>query len=166
MCLDGPGVHTVLWFGRPPSASEWPGPDSVIAVPVMNRSLLLVRNLRRSGWEFPGGGILDGESPEQAVRREAAEEAGACLGQLHPLCWYTVQSTPPPGLSRGIVYVADLTSFGSPTDEDEVADVRLFSSPPAEISFKDGFTELVFQLVFGNAGERPASRRRRPAVEG
>jgi len=132
----------------------------------MNRSLLLVRNLRRSGWEFPGGGILDGESPEQAVRREAAEEAGACLGQLHPLCWYTVQSTPPPGLSRGIVYVADLTSFGSPTDEDEVADVRLFSSPPAEISFKDGFTELVFQLVFGNAGERPASRRRRPAVEG
>lgn len=156
----------MLWFGRPPSASEWPGPDSVIAVPVMNRSLLLVRNLRRSGWEFPGGGILDGESPEQAVRREAAEEAGACLGQLHPLCWYTVQSTPPPGLSRGIVYVADLTSFGSPTDEDEVADVRLFSSPPAEISFKDGFTELVFQLVFGNAGERPASRRRRPAVEG
>ena len=158
MCLDGPGVHTVLWFGRPPSASEWPGPDSVIAVPVMNRSLLLVRNLRRSGWEFPGGGILDGESPEQAVRREAAEEAGACLGQLHPLCWYTVQSTPPPGLSRGIVYVADLTSFGSPTDEDEVADVRLFSSPPAEISFKDGFTELAFQLVFGDAGAKQASR--------
>ena len=156
----------MLWFGDPPSASEWPGPDSVIVVPMMNRSLLLVRNLRRSGWEFPGGGILDGESPEQAARREAAEEAGACLGQLHPLCWYTVQSTPPPGLSRGIVYVADLTSFGSPTDEDEVADVRLFSSPPAEISFKDGFTELVFQLVFGNAGERPASRRRRPAVEG
>ena len=158
MCLDGPGVHTVLWFGRPPSASEWPGPDSVIAVPVMNRSLLLVRNLRRSGWEFPGGGILDGESPEQAVRREAAEEAGACLGQLHPLCWYTVQSTPPPGLSRGIVYVADLTSFGSPTDEDEVADVRLFSSPPAELSFKDGFTELAFQLVFGDAGAKQASR--------
>ena len=71
----------MLWFGRPPSASEWPGPDSVIAVPVMNRSLLLVRNLRRSGWEFPGGGILDGESPEQAARREAAEEAGACLGE-------------------------------------------------------------------------------------
>ena len=156
----------MLWFGDPPSASEWPGPDSVIVVPTMNRSLLLVRNLRRSGWEFPGGGILDGERPEQAARREAAEEAGACLGELHPLCWYTVKSTPMPGLSRGIVYVADLTSFGSPVDKDEIADVRLFSSPPAEISFKDGFTELVFQLVFGNAGERPASRRRRPAVEG
>lgn len=148
----------MLWFGNPPSASEWPGPDSVIVVPITNRSLLLVRNLRRSGWEFPGGGILDGENPEQAARREAAEEAGACLGELHPLCWYTVQSTPRQGLSRGIVYVADLTSFGSPTDEDEITDVRLFSSPPAELSFKDGFTELAFQLVFGNAGMRRASR--------
>ncbi len=148
----------MLWFGDPPSASEWPEPDSVIVVPVMNRSLLLVRNLRRSGWEFPGGGILDGESPEQAVRREAVEEAGAALGQLRPLCWYTVRSAPMPGLSRGIVYVADLTSFGSPADKDEIADVRLFSSPPAELSFRDGFTELVFQLVFGNAGKQWASR--------
>ena len=148
----------MLWFGSPPSASEWSGPDSVIVVPVMNRSLLLVRNLRRSGWEFPGGGILDGEHPEQAARREAAEEAGACLGELHPLCWYAVRSTPLPRLSRGIVYVADLASFGSPADEDEVADVRLFSSPPAELSFKDGFTELAFQLVFGDAGAKQASR--------
>jgi hypothetical protein len=56
------------------------------------------------------------------------------------------------------VYVADLASFGSPADEDEVADVRLFSSPPAELSFKDGFTELAFQLVFGDAGAKQASR--------
>jgi len=55
------------------------------------------------------------------------------------------------------VYVTDLTSFGSPADEDEVADTRLFSSPPSELSFKDGFTELVFQLVFGNAGKKRAS---------
>jgi 8-oxo-dGTP diphosphatase len=148
----------VLWFGEPPSASEWPGPDSVIVVPMMNQSLLLVRNLRRSGWEFPGGRMLAGESPEQAARREVAEEAGACLGELHPLCWYTVRNTPPQSLSRGIVYVADLASFGSPADKDEVADVRLFSSPPAELSFKDGFTELAFELLFGTAEKRQASR--------
>ena len=150
----------MLWFGDPPPASEWPGPDSVIVVPMMNRSLLLVRSLRRSGWEFPGGGIFAGESPEQAGRREAAEEAGACLGELRTLCWYTVTvwNTLLPGQSRGIVYVADLTSFGSPADEDEVADVRLFSSPPEELSFKDGFTELVFRLMFGTAGAQQASR--------
>ncbi len=118
----------------------------------MGRSLLLVRSLRRSGWEFPGGRILAGESPEQAARREAAEEAGACLGELHPLCWYTVRSAPMPGMSRGIVYVADLTFFGSPTDKGEVADVRLYSAPPEELSFKDGFTELAFQLVFSARG--------------
>jgi len=36
--------------------------------------------------------------------------------------------------------------------------VRLFSSPPAELSFRDGFTELAFQLVFGNAGKQRTSR--------
>jgi hypothetical protein len=55
-------------------------------------------------------------------------------------------------MSRGIVYVADLTFFGSPTDKGEVADVRLFSAPPEELSFKDGFTELAFQLVFSARG--------------
>ena len=149
----------MLWFGDPPPLSEWSEPDSVIVVPVMSDSLLLVRNLRRSGWEFPGGGILEGETAEQAARREAAEEAGACLGELRRLCWYTVQDTrhrPQDlswGPSRGIVYVADLTSYGSPIDEDEVADVRLFSSPPGELSFKDGFTELVFEIA-GRQGLR------------
>ncbi len=143
----------MLWFGDAPPKSEWPGPDSVIVVPVMNGSLLLVRNLRRAGWEFPGGGILQGETPEQAARREAVEEAGARLGELRTMCWYTVQITQrePHGLfgrpSRGIVYVADLTAYGSPVDEDEVSDVGLFSSPPIELSFKDGFTELVFWIA-------------------
>lgn len=40
----------------------------------------LVLTLERSGqpgsWQFPQGGIEDGESPERAVLREVAEEAG------------------------------------------------------------------------------------------
>lgn len=37
---------------------------------------LMVYHLRRKGWEMPGGRIEAGETPEEAVIREFAEEAG------------------------------------------------------------------------------------------
>ncbi len=38
-------------------------------------------------WADPGGGLDDGETPEQAARREIAEETGYVLGQLGPWVW-------------------------------------------------------------------------------
>lgn len=46
---------------------------------------LLQTNLVSRGWDVVGGHVEEGESPEEAVRREAYEEAGAKLGALHLL---------------------------------------------------------------------------------
>lgn len=50
-------------------------PVSVKGVVIRDRRVLLLRN-DRDEWELPGGRLEPGESPEQCVVRELAEETG------------------------------------------------------------------------------------------
>jgi 8-oxo-dGTP diphosphatase len=42
----------------------------------VGQALLLLRSSYRNAWNFPGGSVRDGETPEVAARRELGEEIG------------------------------------------------------------------------------------------
>lgn len=50
----------------------------------------LLTNHKKRGWEFPGGKREQGESLEEAARREVYEETGADLNSLHFIGEYEV----------------------------------------------------------------------------
>ncbi len=50
----------------------------------VDRTLLLVRSSYRAEWNFPGGSVRSGETPEAAARRELVEEIGLAASTLVP----------------------------------------------------------------------------------
>jgi 8-oxo-dGTP diphosphatase len=80
--------QTVFRLGFPLARAWWRltrqrHEGALVAVHV-GEALLLVRASYRSTWDFPGGSIRRGETPEMAARRELAEETGLTGYSLVP----------------------------------------------------------------------------------
>lgn len=73
------GRRTSTWFVE----SDWLPPSALTTAALgfvfEGESLLLARIAGRE-WDLPGGHIEAGETPEEAMRREVLEEAGAVVG--------------------------------------------------------------------------------------
>lgn len=88
---EPPDTVTALPSGSQPMSRATPNQDSAgqptsAAVLVVNDGKILIGTRRnREGICGPGGHIEDGETPEQAARREALEEFGIQLGPLYCL---------------------------------------------------------------------------------
>jgi 8-oxo-dGTP pyrophosphatase MutT (NUDIX family) len=95
--------------------------------------VLLVKHTYQHAWYMPGGGVKRGESLEQAVRREADEEVGACLGELQLLGAYS--SSYEGKSDHVVVFACTSFSLGGETDA-EIERFRFFplDGLPAGIS--------------------------------
>ena len=80
--------RTAFRLGFPLARIWWgltrPRHEGVVVAVYVGPALLLVRSSYRAGWHLPGGGVRRGEMPEDAARRELAEEVGLATSALLP----------------------------------------------------------------------------------
>lgn len=69
--------------GKIPEGIARQVPERVMARGILRDDgrVLLVHQSLTGMWAIPGGGVEDGETPEDAVRREMLEETGAVVGE-------------------------------------------------------------------------------------
>jgi 8-oxo-dGTP diphosphatase len=97
-------------FKAEPSLENFSTPILVVAVALVDPGRRILLQRRRIGsehgglWEFPGGKLEPGETPEAAALREIEEELGVSLdpAQLAPLT-FAADNVPPPRPRRPYV---------------------------------------------------------------
>ncbi|MDT0303142.1 NUDIX domain-containing protein [Streptomonospora wellingtoniae] len=130
--LNGAAVH----LGRLPAAH-----DSVVCLLFDGARPVLVRHSRRA-WEFPGGHAEAGEDVEATARREAREEAGAELGEVHVDGYYVLSGGHTTVVTHAQVAARRPLDGGFETDE-----VREFDVLPAELSWDDGIYAYLLRAL-------------------
>jgi len=105
----------------------------VVAVDERGRILLVQQwrhPVQRLMWSLPAGGIDEGETPEDAARRELREETGHAADTFHKL----IEFHPNPGTANQTFHVfaaAGVKSIGHGVPG-EIHDVRWFERPEVE----------------------------------
>lgn len=94
---------------------------------------VIVRLKDRSDWCFPGGHREEGETMDEAARRELFEETGATRYEgLERIAQYSVDHGD--RISWGTIYHADIIDFGPLPEEFEIAEIGFVNTFPLDNS--------------------------------
>ena len=96
------------------------------------------KNKKRGGWEIPGGHIEEGETWQEAAKRELYEETGAVDVEIEPICLYSIST-------YGMLCYARINKLDK-LPESEIEEVGLFDDKPDDLTYKDTYN-LFFKTV-------------------
>ncbi|RKN84754.1 NUDIX hydrolase [Paenibacillus ginsengarvi] len=114
----------------------------VVVMPRMNGKWLVCRHAERRTWEFAGGHIEPGETPEEAARRELYEETGTRSCELHAVAVYSV-SREGEDESFGMLFYADIREIGR-LPAFEMAETRLVAELPELLTYP-----TIYPVLYG-----------------
>jgi 8-oxo-dGTP diphosphatase len=124
-------VEPELWYQQLPSFVA----ASAALLTDRHDRVLLVQTHHRDYWSWPGGMVDDGETPDQTVTRELAEELGLVVkpGALLVLEWTPIRGKRPKPL---VQFIFDSGTVEDPDtvrilDTEEIADLGWFEPSEA-----------------------------------
>jgi ADP-ribose pyrophosphatase len=116
-------------------------PQVVGILPLLDDGrIVFVRQYRKAAervlLEVPAGGIDQGETPEDAVRREMVEETGYRVGRAQRLCAFYTS----PGFTTEYMYLYQATELtpGEPTEKTDQIEVVPLSVEEAVARYRAG----------------------------
>lgn len=123
---------TVHFYEEAPEGAEQ---AYAVIIARYHGKLLWCRHRERDTWEIPGGHIEPGESALQAAHRELQEETAASSYTLTPLCWYNLIFDNGHIGRASLLCTAEVTAFSPEGLHSEIAEIRSFDEPPANLTY-------------------------------
>ena len=111
----------------------------VVCVSEYKGKFVFSYNKKRKGWEIPGGHIEDGETWEEAAKREMYEETGATKIEIESVCVYKINS-------YALLCFCKIIEMEEISKEYEMEKVMLCDNLPQNLTFPEAYT-LYFDIV-------------------
>lgn len=116
--------------------------------------VLLVRHSYRPGWFFPGGGVEWGETLEEALARELAEEVGVTMTGPPALHGIYSNASNFPGDHIAVFLVREWTRTENYRRHGEIAETGMFDPGDVPVRTDPGTRERLAE-IFGKAPVSP-----------